>query len=118
MIGSLKFLTNSIHPEAKFTVQQFARFGTDSKLLHNQALKRIIKHLKGTATQGLILKPDPEKWIERYVDVNFSVGWNQDKGMELVLVISRTGYVITYANYPITWASRLQKYIILRTTEA
>lgn len=57
----LEFLTNSIHPKAQFVVYQYARFRSYPKLPHNQAIKRIIKYLKGITTKGLIMKTDTEK---------------------------------------------------------
>ena len=53
------------------------------------------------------MKPNPENFIKCYSDADFARIWNQDKG-EPVSVISRAGYVITYAEFTIIWASRLQ----------
>ena len=50
--------------EAQFVVPQCTRFSANPKLLHGQAVKGVLKYLKVTATQGLIMKPDPEKRIE------------------------------------------------------
>ena len=74
VIRSLKFLTNSIHPEAQITVHQCARLIADPKLPYGQDFKRVLKYLKAKATQRLILKPDPEKGIECYVDADFAGG--------------------------------------------
>ena len=63
VIGSLNFLTNSTRPNAQFMVHQCARFSANTNLPHDQAVKRVLKYLKGTATQGLIMNPDPEKGI-------------------------------------------------------
>ena len=97
LIGLLNLLTNSTLSETQFAVHQCAQSSTNTKLRHDQAVKLILKKLQGTATQGLILKPDPENVIERYIDADFSGGWNQHKGTDPVLVLFRTGYVITYA---------------------
>ena len=64
------------------------------------------------------MNPDPEKGIEWYSDADFVGGWNQEGGKDPGLVLSRTGYVISYSNCPIIWAIRLQIEITLRTTEA
>ena len=63
------------------------------------------------------MKLDPEKFIECYVDSYFAGGCNQEEGKDLVLVLYRTGYVITYATCPIIWASRIQIKIALGTME-
>ena len=108
VISSLDFLTDSTRPEAQFVVHQCARFSDDTKLPHDQAVKCILNYLKVTDTQGLIMKPDPEKGIKCYVDAGFAGGWNQEEGKDPGSVLSRTGYVITYANCPIILARRIQ----------
>ena len=44
LIGMLNFLTNSTHPELSFAVHQCARFCNDPKMVHEQAVKRIIQY--------------------------------------------------------------------------
>ena len=63
MIGSLNFVTNSTRPEVQFSVGKFERFGANPKLPHYQAVKRVLKYIKGTPEQGLIINPDPDKGI-------------------------------------------------------
>ena len=58
--------------------------------------------------QLLIIKPDPEKGVELYVDNDFGGECNQEEGKYPGLVLSRTVYVITYANCPIIWVSQNQ----------
>ena len=68
--------------------------------------------------QILILKPDPEKGIKCYIDADFAGGWNQEEGKDPVSVLSRTGYVITYANCLVIWVSWLRTEIVLSSTDA
>ena len=60
---SLNFLTNWTRPEAQFMVHQCARFSADPKLPHVQAVKRLLKYLKGTSENGLNMKPYSKKGI-------------------------------------------------------
>jgi hypothetical protein len=46
--------------------------------------------------------------IECYIDADFAGGWNITTSTNADNVVSRTGFVITYANCPIYWTSRLQ----------
>ena len=101
VIGSLNFLTNSTWLEVQLVVHQYKQFSANPKLLHNQAVKRVLDYLKSTPNNGLIMEPDPEKGIEWYLDDNFAVGWNQEEGRYPGSVWSRTSYVIMYANCPI-----------------
>ena len=59
------------------------------------------------------MKLNPENFIELYVYSDLSGGWNQEEGKDTVSVISRMGYVISYAKFWIIWASRLQTEIVL-----
>ena len=63
------------------------------------------------------MKPDPEKGIECYVDLEFDGGWNQEESKDPRLVLYITSYVISYASCPIIWASWLQTEIALIMAE-
>ena len=114
-----------MRPDISFTVHQCARFCNDPKMVHEQAVKRIIQYLLSTVRQddpeayeGLIFKVDRTKSIEVYVDAAFAGDWNQSWSQEPSSVFSRTGYFITYAGCPITWLSKLQTEISLSSTES
>ena len=64
------------------------------------------------------MNPNHEKGIEFYVDSDFDGGWNQEKGKYPGSNLFGTGYVITYANFPIIWVRRIQTEIDLSTMEA
>ena len=93
-------------------VHQWARFISDPNIPHHQAVKHALKYLNGTATQGLIMKPDPEKWIKCYVDTDFTDQWNQEEDKDPGLVLSKTVYVINYDNFPIIWSPSLGGLVI------
>ena len=50
--------------------------------------------------------------------MDFTGGWIQADASDAENVLSRTGYVIMYANCPILWVSRLQTKIALSTADA
>ena len=66
-----------MRPEAQFAIHPCARFSADPKLLHDQAIKRVLKYFKVTSNNGIIMNPDPENGVECYVDTNFVGGRNQ-----------------------------------------
>ena len=68
-----------MRPEAQFVVHQWAQFSDKIKVVLDQDVKHIIKYLKGTATQALITKIDPEKGINWYFDADFAIECDQDK---------------------------------------
>ena len=76
-------------------------------------------YLIRTAGKGLILNPTQETSFECFADADFCGLWNKDRGeFDSMTSKSRTGFVITYAGCPITWASKLQSLTALSSTEA
>ena len=94
--------------EVKFAVHQCVQLIADTKIPHNQAIERILKYLKGVDTQGLIMKPDPEKGIKFYIYANLSGRWNKEEGKDHGLFLYRTGCVIAYANCTLIWVIQIQ----------
>ncbi|KAL7563108.1 hypothetical protein ACA910_012292 [Epithemia clementina (nom. ined.)] len=119
VIGKLNFLEKSTRPDISYAVHQCARFSSQPKQSHGLAVKRIGKYLKGTADQGIIFKPDPSKSFHCWVDADFAGNWYPDHAAtDPMTSKSRSGWVITYANCPIAWASKMQTLTALSTTEA
>ena len=82
------------------------------------AVRQIGKYLLGTKDKGIIFKPDYTKGLECYVDAAFAAGWQEADNDNPENVLSRTGYVIYYANCPLLWSSKLQTEIALSTAES
>ena len=121
LIGMLNYLVSCSQPELAFSVHQCARFSQNPKKSHEQAVKRIIRYLVGckrNKEQGMIFQPDKNKSIDTFVDASFAGEWNSAWSDEPSSVMSRTGYVIMFANCAIIWSSKLQTEITLSTTES
>jgi hypothetical protein len=58
--------------------QQCARFSNEPKVEHGRAIQWLARYLKGTDTKGLILKPDCNKALEVYVDIDFAGNWDRE----------------------------------------
>ena len=61
LVGQLNYLTQLTRPEIQYAVHQCARFSDDPKHSHEVAAKRIVRYLKSTPDEGIILKPDKLK---------------------------------------------------------
>ena len=118
VIGMLNYLASSSRPDISFAVHQAARFCADPKLIHEQAVKRIVRYLKGTQDKGIVMKPDLSKGVECFVDASFAGDWARERSDDPLTVLSRTGYVIFYMNCPVIWVSKMQTEIALSTTES
>jgi hypothetical protein len=118
VIGKLNFLEKSTRPDIAYAVHQCARFTANPKLSHAEAVKNIVRYLKGTREMGIILNPR-EQSLECFADASFGGDWHKPTAAhDRTTAKSRTGYVITYCGCPIVWASKLQTEIALSTTEA
>ena len=79
---------------------------------------RYLLFIKRKKQLGIRYVPNKDKSLETYVDASFAGSWNKAWSDEPTSVMSRTGFVIKYANCPIIWNSKLQTEIALSTTEA
>jgi hypothetical protein len=118
IIGKLNYLEKSSRPDISYATHQMARFASNPKVEHGKALKWLGRYLAGTRDKGIIMKPEV-RGFECYVDADFAGNWDKDDAMDDPdTARSRSGYIITYANCPTIWASKLQTEISLSTTEA
>ena len=117
-VGMLTYLQSNTRPDISMAVHQLARFSQDPKLSHEQAATRLGKYLSSTQSRGIVYEPNKSMGLECYVDADFSGAWTPETAHDANNVMSRTGFVIMYANCPIHWASRLQTEIALSTAEA
>ena len=67
---------------------------------------------------GIKFTPDKSMSLDVHVDASFAGDYNTAWSHEPTSVMSRTGYIINYANCPIIWCSRLQTEIALSSTES
>ena len=117
-VGMLSYLGNSVRPELQMAVHQTARFSVNPMRSHELAIMRIGRYLCNNCERGVIYKVDKSKGIEVYVDADFAGGWASADADNADNVLSRTGFVICYANCPLIWCSKLQTEIALSTAEA
>eukprot|EP00978_Attheya_sp_CCMP212_P017705 scaffold47492_cov71-Attheya_sp.AAC.1 len=100
VVGMLLYLAGHSSPDITFAVHQCARYTFCLKALNEKALKQIGCYLKNTRTRGLVLKP------------------SQIPTQDPNSAKSQTGFVITIADCPIVWHSKMQTEIALSTMEA
>ena len=117
-IGMLTYLQGTTRPDISIAVHQCAHFCINPMLSHERAVLRIGKYLLGTKDKGVIFRPDKDRGLEYYVDADFAGGWAKSDPKDADNVLSRTGYVIFYADCPLLWASRMQTEIALSTVES
>jgi hypothetical protein len=102
-----------------YSTHQIAKYSSDPRQLHGKAIPYPIRYLKKTHDLGLRFKPDSTKGFECYCDADFSGLWN--KAFETVdpsTFKSQSGWIIFYAGYSVSWASKIQSQVAMSTTEA
>jgi hypothetical protein len=101
------------------TTHQIAKYLSDPRQSHGEAILYLVCYLKKTRDLGLKFKPDPKKGFECYCDADFSGNWNREFApVDPSTAKSQSGWIIFYAGCPFSWASKLQSQIALSTTEA
>ena len=94
-----------------------AKYSSNPKQEHGQAIIYIVRYLIKTRDLGLLFKPDPSKGFYCYADVDFSGEWNKDFAeLDPSTAKSRSGWFILYANCPVIWCSKLQSQVALFIT--
>ena len=73
---------------------------------------------KRDSDKGIIMRPDPDRELELYVDADFAGNWNKEESNVRDTARSRHGYVINYKGCPILCKSQLQNEIALSSTES
>ena len=109
------YLASNTIPYISFAVHQCARFTHNTKLSHETAVKRICWYLQGTKYNGLVFNPSKKMVVDFYADADFTVLWGHENPQDPICARSRTGFVVTFSNFPLLWVSKLQTWISLST---
>jgi hypothetical protein len=118
VIGKMNFLEKLTRVDISYAVHQCARFASDPKQSHAQAVKYIGRYLLGTREEGIILNPKDQS-LDVWVDADFCGNWDPKYAdVDPSTAKSRTGYIIMYGGSPVVWASKMQREVALSSTEA
>ena len=63
-------------------MHQCARFSVDPRKKHANAIRWLVKYLKGTKDKGTILQPKLGNGLEVFVDADFSGNWNKEESYD------------------------------------
>jgi hypothetical protein len=97
VIGKLNYLEKSSRPDLAYLVHNAARFSSDPKTRHSQAVKRIGRYLLGTQDKGIIFEPDPTRSLEVFSDADFCGLYDPETALyDPVTSKPRTGFIIKF----------------------
>ena len=118
-VGKLNYLAQTTRPDIMYATHQVAKYSSDPRKTHGEAIEYLVRYLKRTRDLGLSFKPNPSKGFECYCDADFSGNWNKEFApVDPSTAKSRSGWIVFYAGCPVCWASKLQTQVALSTTEA
>lgn len=108
-VGSLMYAMVCTRPDIAHAVGVVSRFLSNPGKDHWQAVKWILRYLRGTSKVCLCYGGD-EPVLDGYTDADMAGDLDSRK--------STSGYMMTFAGGAVSWQSRLQKCVALSTTEA
>ncbi|GKV26434.1 hypothetical protein SLEP1_g35734 [Rubroshorea leprosula] len=109
LVGSLQYLS-STRPDISFVVNKLSQYMHCPTELHWQAVKHILRYLKGTMFHGLLIRSSSNLALHAFSDSD----WAGDKDT----FASTTGYLVFLGATPISWKASKQKAIARTSTEA
>lgn len=111
-VGSVMYAMICTRPDIAQAVSLVSRYMANPGKDHWQALKWLLRYLKGTLDVGLMFDRNQMNAckVRGYVDSDYAGDLDRRR--------STTGYVFTMCGAPISWRSMLQSTVSLSTTEA
>ncbi|CAA7062104.1 unnamed protein product [Microthlaspi erraticum] len=109
IIGSLMYITTT-RPDLQFSVSLLSRYMARPTQLHLQAVKRVLRYLRGTMDFGIWYKREGNGNLLVYIDSDFAGDVESRK--------STSGYVFLMNDAAVAWLSKKQPIVTLSTTEA
>jgi hypothetical protein len=119
VLGMLLNLSEHTRPDITFAVNHCAWYMFCPKHLHELALKQIGHYLKQTSDRGMVMNPSSNVCkIDAYPDADFAGMYGHEDHTDLACAKSHNEFIITFAECPVFWQSKLQTETALSTTEA
>lgn len=109
-VGCLMYLSTRTRPDIALAVNRVSRHVEKPTKLHWNAVKRILKYLKGTSDYGLTFRRSNDTYLKAFSDADYAG--------ELESRRSTTGYIVLWGSNIITWNTQRQKVVALSTTDA
>lgn len=110
MTGSIMFSMVETMPDIAFATSVANRFAKNPGHQHTEAVKTILRYLKGSRERGITYGGQEELLVEGYSDSD----WAGDKESRK----STSGFIFMLNGGPVSWCSKKQSTVALSSTEA
>lgn len=110
MTDFIMFAMVETRPDIAFAASIASRFAKNPSYQHTEAVKTILRYLKGFRKWGTTYGREDELRIEDYLDSD----WAGDKESRE----SSSGYIFMLNGGPVSWCSKRQATVALPSTEA
>jgi len=77
-VGKLNYLAQTTRPDIMYATHQIAKYLSDPRQSHGEAILYLVCYLKKTRDIGIKFTPDPTKGFKCYCDSDFSGLWNKE----------------------------------------
>nr|GEY83420.1 retrovirus-related Pol polyprotein from transposon TNT 1-94 [Tanacetum cinerariifolium] len=111
-VGSLMYLMVCTRPDIAYAVSIVSRYLANPAKNHWEAVKWILKYLRGTTNVGLIYGTNRDNHMDVTGFVDSDYAKDPDKGRSI------TGYEFLVQRCVVSWKATLQHVVALSTTEA
>lgn len=132
IVGSLLYLSTHTRPDLSYPVGVLSRFVSQPTDVHFNALKRVLRYLRGTWDHGLLFRfqtEEQEQGVKTYSEADFrefgverhqvlKLFSDADLAGDLSNRKSTSGMLVTMNGCPILWGSKLQQVVATSTMEA
>jgi hypothetical protein len=110
VIGSLLYVSTIARPDIGDAIRLLSSFFSNSDISHFNAVKSLLRYLKGTKHFGLVYRSDSSGLLNCFADAN----WKSDH----VTGKSVSGFICFLGSNAISWASRKQSCVATSTAES
>ncbi|XP_073271570.1 secreted RxLR effector protein 161-like [Primulina huaijiensis] len=111
-VGSVMYSMMSTRPDIAYGLGLVSRFMSKPSREHWQAVKWLLRYLKGTSKLKLVYSSQAQSTCDiiGYCDSDFAADLDKRRSL--------SGYVFTFGGNVVSWKSSLQHVVALSTTEA
>ena len=108
--GCLMYLAQCTRPDILFAVNQLSRYNTNPGSSHWQAVKHLMRYLRGTSSMKLKYFSSGDNKIVGYSDADWAADADDRK--------STSGYIFKIQGGAVSWSCKRQATVALSTCEA